>query len=181
MKLFSTIIVIIGIVQGLFIGSALLLERTYSSKTNRYLGASLLLFSLQGILDLLTFWNLDDKHLWVEITTCFGLQGLVFIPYFLSVLDSTNTKLPLPKFTLFIPFVLSCIYGILTTIIIVLGAKDLYWDRLGLDGLWSIHWYLNMLFVLTMNIYLFRIINKTDSTKKHGAYTLWLLFTILIG
>ncbi len=181
MKLFSTIIVILGITQGLFIGIALLQERTYSSRNNKLIGVSLILFSLQGILDLLSFWKLDIKYLWVEIITNFGLQGLVFIPYFLSVLASTNTKLPLPKMTLFIPFVLSFTYGILATLISVFGVKELYWNQLWLNELWSFHWYLNMLFVLTMNVYLFRIISNTDSTnKKHGAYTLWLSFTILI-
>lgn len=182
MKLFSTIIVIIGIAQGLFIGIALLHERTYSSKNNKFIGASLILFSLQGILDLLSFWKLGAKYFWIEIITNFGLQGIVFIPYFFSVLASTNTKLPLPNVTLFIPFILSLLYGILATFFSVFGVTELYWHQLWLNELWSFHWYLNMLFVLTMNVYLFRIINKTDSTnKKHGAYTLWLSFTILIG
>ena len=182
MELFSTIIVIIGIAQGVFIGIALIAERTYSSKNNKFIGASLILFSLQGILDLLSFWNLGIKYLWVEIITNFGLQGIVFIPYFLSVLASTNTKLPFPKITLFIPFALSFVYGALATFISILGEKELYWNKLSLNELWSFHWYLNMLFVLVMNVYLFRIINKTGSTyKKHGAYTLWLSFTILIG
>ncbi len=182
MKLFSTIIVILGIAQGLFIGTALLLERTYSSKKNKFIGASLILFSLQGILDLLSFWELDTKYLWVEIITNFGLQGLVFIPYFFSVLASTNTKLPLPRMTLFIPFALSSLYGILATFVSVFGVKNLYINRLWLNELWSFHWYFNMLFVLIMNFYLFRIIKNTDSkNKKHGAYTLYLSFTILIG
>lgn len=182
MELVSTIIVIIGVTQGLFIGLALLLDKVYASTENKYIGLTLILLSLQGILDILSFWKMDKQYLWAELINFFGFQGIILLPYFLSVLKSLKARFFLPLWTLFIPFILSVIQGIMCFIVTLLGKKASLWDRLYLDEFWLFHWYFNILFVVLLHLYLLRLIVKASSNiNKKGALALWLAFGVLIA
>lgn len=171
-----------GIVQGLFIGLTLIMDKTYATRNNRYVGMSLVLFSLQGLLDLLSFGGYNNQYLWADVVTCFGLQSIILVPYFLLILDSTKAKFPLPRYVLFIPFALSLIYGLIASVITLLGVEHLYWDRLRMSEFWTFHWYLNMIFIVVMNGYLYLLIKRTSSeNKQEGPYPLWRSFSILIA
>lgn len=181
MELISTVVVIIGITQGIFIGSALLLDKTYSKKENRYVGVTMILFSVQGIIDSFEIWELDEKYLWIEIIVYFGLQGAIFPTYFISVLTSLKTKFLLPTWTLFIPFILSLIHSVLCTYVSLAGKKDTLWDALYLDQFWTFHWYFNIVFVVLLDIYLLSLIrNASPEINKKGPYSIWKYFTVLI-
>jgi len=181
MESLSTGIVIIGIAQGLFIGSALLLDKTYASIQNKYIGLTMILFSLQGILDSLKFMGLQNQYLWIEVITYFGLQGAIFPPYFLSVLKSLKTKFLFPVWTLFIPFIFSLVHSIMCAIVTLLNKKEPLWDQLFLDEFWSFHWYLNILFVVVLDIYLLKlIINAPKKISKKGPLSIWISFTLII-
>ena len=181
MEIISTGAVIVGITQGLFIGSALLLDKNYASVENRYIGITMILFSIQGILDSLEFWNLHNQYLWIEVITYFGLQGAIFPPYLLSVSKSLKTKFPLPIWTLFVPFLLSIVHGVLCTAVTLLGKKESLWHDLYLDEFWLFHWYLNILFVFVLDIYLLRLIIKSPpEINKRGPLAIWSSFSVII-
>jgi len=181
MEQISTIIVILGIAQGLFIGFALLLDSSYATGPNRYLGAMLVLFSLQGILDSLEFWGLDHEHLWIEVLVYFGLQAAVFPPYFLSVLKSLKMKPPFAVWLLYVPFFLSTIHGAMCATIALLGLKEQLWDALYLDEFWYFHWYLNTVFIIVLHAYLFWLIQRApEGVNKRGPMAIWNSFSVLI-
>ena len=61
------------------------------------------------------------------------------------------------------------------------GKKDSLWDALYLDEFWYFHWYLNIVFVVALDIYLLRLILKApQKSDKKGPLSIWISFTILI-
>ena len=181
MELFSTIIVIIGISQGVFIGTALILDNTYATLKNKYIGATLILLSAQGILDILSFWDLDEGNLWIELLTFYQLESIVFVPYYLSFRTSLKKDFFFPKWFIFIPFLLNLIYSTLCATITIFKKKEALWGLLYLDETWIFLHYLNVAFVLFFHLYISRLIHNTPaSTYKKGALSLWAVFSFLI-
>ena len=177
----TIIIVIVGVSQGLFIGSALLLDKVYATVRNKYIGATLVLLSLQGALDIITFCNFDENNVWIEALLYFELESIIFVPYFLSFLSGVKKAYPIPKAVLLLPFLINLLYGILCATIAVLRKKEALWDTLYLDEAWVFIHYFNVLFVLLLHFSLLKLIRHTASNNKKGAFSIWISFSVLIA
>ncbi len=182
MDVIFTVILVVGLVQGIFIGLALLLHKIYASKENKFIGITLILLSLQGIRDGLAFWNLGEDNIAIRVALYYGLQGLIFIPYFLSVVRSLKLKFIVPIWVLLIPFILSFIEASLGTILTLTGTDDLLWEVFHLEAFWNLHWYLNMGMIILLQIYLFHIIRRVGPEyNKQGPFKVWIAFSVIIS
>ena len=177
---FIEVFTLISIIHCFLLGIILLLSKFLKSKTNVYLGYTLLVLSVIGINN--WFWDLDKNPVIINFLDLFLWQFLypatLFIYFSKSINKSINKKLLI---LLFLPFLILSLCNILITLqniysiyqIQILTVKNIEAFYKGIS-------FLSILYPLIIFAISFKLlfIEKTDSRKK-WLKLFWFLFFII--